>query len=169
MSGVTVAAAIAAVLFMSAGAAQASGRPFVNSAKVSLPPLTIAMSIEHRRQANHHVAWPALIASTKLASRHRPASKPIATRLAAMVPDCLRTDQLTSSFTLRAEEALAAGDIRFVDRIVTSSLPRVPSVINLSSSLDFRVGDITPSDAMKFAEIQPVEPPSIWIRHYVSH
>src|SRR5262245_7167749 len=120
MSSVKFVATIAAVLFMSAGAAQAGGRPFADSGTVNLPASTLAMSIEYRRQANYHIA----IAGISLASRYRPVSKPFPPRLVAMVPDCLRADRVASSFTLRAEKALATGDIRFVDRIVTSSMSR---------------------------------------------
>jgi hypothetical protein len=168
MSSVKFAAAIAAVLFMSAGAAEAGGRPFVDSGMVSLPPSILVMSLQDRERANHHIARLAPIGTARLASRHRPVSKPISARLAVMVPDCLRTDRVITSFKLTApiavgfEKALAAGDIRFADRIVTSSMSR-------PKSADICIGSIAPCGAGKFAEIQPIVPPSIWIRHYVSH
>jgi hypothetical protein len=175
MSSVKFAAAIAAVLFMSASAAQAGGRPLVDSGMVSLPSSILVMSMQDRKQSNHRIVRPTPIASTGLASRHRPVSKPIPARFAAMVLERRRADPVNSSdkFTapmaLQSEKALAAGDIRFADRIVTSSLSRAPSTVILTSSLDFRIGNVTPSGAVKFAQNQPVVTPSIWIRHYISH
>jgi hypothetical protein len=168
MSSVKFAAAIAAVLSMSAGAAQAGGRPVMNSEIVSAPSSILAMSIEVSEQAILNTVRPAPIASTRLASRHRPVSKPLRVRLAAMVLERRRANPVTSSFkftapiALGSEKALAAGDIRFVDRMLTSSISR-------PNSPDFCIGSIAPCGAVRFAQNLPVLTPSIWIRHYVSH
>jgi hypothetical protein len=168
MSSVKFAATIAAVLFMSAGAAEAGGRPFVDSRIVSAPSSILAMSIEVSEQAILNTVRPAPIASPRLDSRHRPVSKPLRVRLAAMVLERRRANPVTSSFkftapiALGSERSLAAGDIRFADRLVTSSISR-------PNSPDFCIGSIVPCDAVRFAQNQPVSTPSIWIRHYVSH
>jgi hypothetical protein len=158
------------VLFMSAGAAQAGGRPFVDSEMVSLPASILVMSIQDRERAHHFIVRRAPIASTRLDSRHRPVSKPISARLAATVPERLsRVELVPSSFKftsaqigLRSERALAAGDIRFADRIVTSSISR-PNSRNLC------VGSMAPCGAVGFAANELLLTPSIWIRHYISH
>ena len=96
----------------------------------------------------------------RLASRHRPVSKPISTRFAAMTaerpkqtdPVGGRSKFAAALIARRFEKALAAGDIRFADRIFTSSMSMAPRTIIPTSSLD-----------------QPGSTPSIWIRHYISH
>ena len=55
MLSIKFAAAIAAVLFMWAGAAQAGGRPFVISEIGSLPAISLPTPIEDGGQANHHI------------------------------------------------------------------------------------------------------------------
>jgi hypothetical protein len=57
---------------------------------------------------------------------------------------------------------LAAGDIRFADRMVTSSISR-------PNSPNFCIGSIAPCGAVQFAQNQQASAPSIWMRHYVSH
>ena len=162
------AAAIAAVLLMSAGAAQAGGRPFVVSGMSSSQATIVAMTIEYRRQANHHVGRLAPVPGMKFASRHRPVSKPIPTGFAAMIAERPKqTDMVTSRFNF--EKPLAVGDIRFADRVFTSSISSAPRTVIPTSSLDFCVGSIAPCGAVRFAQNQPLPVPSIWIRHYISH
>lgn len=172
MSSVKFAAVITAVLFMSAGGAQAGGRPVVDSGMVSLPTSILVMSIQDRER---DIVRSALVAKAKLASRHRPVSRPIPARLAAMVLERRRANPVISSskFTapnaLSLEKVLAAGDIRFADRIVTSSIWKASGTIVRAGSADFCLGSIAPCGAVKFVQNQPVVPPLIWIRHYISH
>jgi hypothetical protein len=175
MLSLKFAAAIAAVLLMSVGAAQAGGRPFVVSGMSNSRATIVAMTIEYRRQANHRIADPGPV--MRLASRHRPVSKPIPTGFVAMIAERPKQiDPVTSGFTFtdaliarRFEKVLAAGDIRFADRVFTSSISRAPRTVTPTSSLDFCAGNIAPCGGVRFAQNQPVPAPSIWIRHYISH
>jgi hypothetical protein len=177
MLSIKFATTIAAVLFMSAGAAQAGGRPFVVTEMDSLPATSLAMPIEGDGQVKHHIVRPGSIASGRLASRHRPVSMPCPTGFAAMTAERpKRTNPVgsRSKFTAaliarRFEKALAAGDIRFADRLFTSSISRAPRTVIPTSSLDFCIGSIAPCGAVRFAQNQAVTTPSIWIRHYISH
>jgi hypothetical protein len=168
MFSVKFSAAIAAVLFMSAGAAQAGGRPYLASGMASSQATVVAMSMEHGGQFIHHIVRPTPI--MKLASRHRPVSKPVAIRSAAktfserpyqpslvsnpftfvVVPIEIKFENrrglVSNSF-----KALAIGDIRFADRLFTSSVSKVSP-----NSVEFCVGSIAPCGLGKFAQNQPV-------------
>jgi len=159
MFSVKFSAAIAAVLFISAGAAQAGGRPFVDSGIGSSQATILAWPLEDRGQANHRLVRSAIVATTRLASRHRPVSKPVPTRLAAVTyPDrhgpvinrlgaryglSIKIGNHPGSISIRLK-ALAAGDIRFADRLFTSSLSKVTPVSGRSGSANFCVGSMAP-------------------------
>jgi hypothetical protein len=121
------------------------------------------MPMEHRGQATRHVVRPAPI--MKLASSHRPVSKPVATRIAAMT--FLKrpvSNHLAVSIEIKFEDrrglvsnsfkALAAGDIRFADRLITSSVSKVSH-----NSVQFCFGSIAPCGLVRFAQNQPVLTP----------
>jgi hypothetical protein len=126
----------------------------------------IAMPMEDRGQATRHVVRPAPI--MRLASRHRPVSKPVTTRIAAMTflkrPVSNHLKSIAVPIEMKFEnrrglvsnsfKALAAGDIRFVDRLITSSVSKVSP-----NSVEFCVGSIAPCGLVRFAQIQPVLTP----------
>jgi hypothetical protein len=83
-----VPAVVAAVLFMSSVSAQAmefANRPGVMSEVLASSSAILAMPIEDRGQVNHRVVRPATVPGIRPASRHRPVSKSIPTRMAAMM------------------------------------------------------------------------------------
>lgn len=170
MSSVKLSAAIAAMLFMATGAAQAGGRPYLDSGTVSSPAIVLAMPMEYRGQANQYTARSAPVA--KLASRHRPVSKPVAVDFAATTVinrlGSIRVGNRPGSVSIRFK-VLAVGDVRAADRILTSSVSKAPSVEINTSSAEFCVGSIAPCGPVRVAQNQPVLAPSIWVRHYISH
>ena len=159
MFSVKFSAAIAAVLLMSAGAAHAGGRPFVDSGIRSAQAAVLAWPIEDRGHANLRLIRLATVSTTRLASQHRPVSKPASTRFAAVpFPDRrgLVINRLDAhhgssinfgnpfgsmSISLRA---LAAGDIRYADRAITSSLSKAAPLSSHTGSVRFCVGSMAP-------------------------
>lgn len=171
MSSVKLSAAIAAMLFMATGAAQAGGRPYLDSGTVSSPaivPIVLAMPMEYRGQVHRHTARSAPVA--KLASRHRPVSKPAAVDFAATTVinrlGSIKVGNRPGSVSIRSK-ALAAGDLRAADRILTSSVSKAPEIN--TSSAEFCLGSIAPCGPVRVAQNQPLLAPSIWVRHYISH
>jgi hypothetical protein len=147
MFSVKFSAAMAAVLVMFAASAQAGGRPFVDPGIGSSQATILAWPLEDRGQANLRLILSAPVASTRLSSRHRPVSKPASTRLAAVTfADHHRQviNRLGARYGLVSFKALAAGDIRFADRLFTSSLSKVASVSDQSGSMKFCVGSMAP-------------------------
>jgi hypothetical protein len=166
MFSVKFSAAVAAVLFISTSAAQAGGRPFVDSRIGSSQATILAWPIEDRGQANRRLVRSAPVVIPRLASRHRPVSKPVPTRLAVMTfadrPGSVinrlgayyrpsikfgnRPGSISVSF-----KAFAVGDIRFADRIFTSSLSNAAPASGQSAK--FCVGSMAPC-SVSFAPTQ---------------
>jgi hypothetical protein len=158
-------AAFAAVLLMSVGAAQAGGRPFVVSGMSSSKATIVAMTIEYRRQANHHVDRLSTTPGIKLASSHRPVSKPIRTvlmtaRMSVHSPDPV-PDRISaiSSADIRFENRPGPVSNRFISSenkleayaSFTASLSQVTIVRNIHIRFaDFCTGSITPCDLVPF-------------------
>src|SRR5687767_14690263 len=117
MFSVKFSAGVAVVLFISTSAAQAGGRAFLDSGIGSSQSTILAWPIENRGQANNSLVRSAPVASKQLASRHRPVSKPLSTRLAVTYAD--RPGRVINRLGARYgwSKALAAGDIRFADRL----------------------------------------------------
>ena len=158
MVTVKCSAAIAAVLLVSVGA-QAGGRPFLDSGIGGSQASILAWPIENRGQANLRLIRSAPVSATKLASQHRPVSKPASTRFAAvpypdrrgLVINRLNAHQGSSiKFENRpgsmpvGTKALAAGDIRFADRAITSSLSTAAPLSTPTGSVKFCVGSMAP-------------------------
>jgi hypothetical protein len=157
MFSVKFSAAIAAVLLISAGAAQAGGRPFVDSGIGSSQATILSWPIEDRGQANLRLIRSAPVSKTRLASQHRPVSKPASTRFAAVpYPDRrgLVINRLDAHHGIKfgyrpgsmsvGLKALAAGDIRFADRVITSSLSKAAPLSTHTGSVKFCVGSMAP-------------------------
>jgi hypothetical protein len=159
MFSVKFSAAIAAVLLISAGTAQAGGRPFVDSGIDSSQATILAWPIENRGQANLRLIRSAPVSITRLASQHRPVSKPALTRFAAVqYPDRrgLVINRLDAHHGSNIKfgnrlgsmsvglKALAAGDIRFADRVITSSLSKAAPLSTHTGSVKFCVGSMAP-------------------------
>jgi hypothetical protein len=139
MFSVKFSAAIAAVLLISAGAAQAGGRPFVDSGIGSSQATILAWPIENRGQANLRLIPSAPVSTARLASQHRPVSKPDSTLFAEgpISPD------RRGLFITVALKTVADGDIRFADRATTSSLSMAQLPIH-TGSVKFCVGSMAP-------------------------
>ena len=145
MFSVKSSVAIAAVLLISAGGAQAGGRPFVDSEMGRSPATILAWPIEDRGQANLRPIRPAPVSTTRLASQHRPVSKRAPTRLAAVpYPD------RRGLFITVALKTVAAGDIRFADRAITSSVSKATPLPTHTGSVKFCVGSMTPCSVSFF-------------------
>jgi hypothetical protein len=157
MFSVKFPAAIAAVLLISAGAAQAGGRPFVDSGIGSSQATILAWPIEDRGEANLRLIRSAPVSTTKLASQHRPVSKPASIRFAAVsYPDRrgLVINRLDAHHGPSIKfgnppvsvglKDLAAGDIRFADRAITSSLSKAAPLSTHTGSVKFCVGSMAP-------------------------
>jgi hypothetical protein len=159
MFSVKFSAAIAAVLLISAGAAQAGGRPSLDAGIGSLQATILAWPIEDRGQANLRLIGSAPVSIARLASRHRPVSKPALIRFAAVpFPDHrgLFITGLDADHGLRIKfgnrpgsmsvglKALAAGDIRFADRATTSSLSKAAPLPTQTGSVKFCGGSMAP-------------------------
>jgi hypothetical protein len=159
MFSVKFLAAIAAVLLISAGAAQAGSRPFVDSGICSSQAAILGWPIEERGQAKLRLIRSAPVSTPRLASQHRPASKPASTRFAGVpYPDRrgLVINRLNAQHGLSIKfgnrpgsmsvglKALAAGDIRFADRAITSSLSKAASFSTHTNTVKFCVGSMAP-------------------------
>ena len=159
MFSVKFSAAIAAVLLISAGAAQAGGRPFVDSGIGSSESSILAWPIESRGKANFRLIRSAPVSITRLASQHRPVSKPASTRFAAVpIPDrrglVINRLDVYQGWSIKFENrpgsmsvglrALAAGDIRYADRAITSSLSKAAPLSSHTGSVRFCVGSMAP-------------------------
>jgi hypothetical protein len=139
MFSVKFSAAIAAVSLVSAGAVQAGGRPFVDSGIGSSQATILAWPIENRGQANLGLIRSAPVSTARLASQHRPVSKPALIRFAAVpYPD------RRGLFITVGLKALGAGDIRFADRAITSSLSKAAPLPTHTASVKFCVGSMAP-------------------------
>jgi hypothetical protein len=138
MFSVKISVAIAAVLLISAGAAQAGGRPFVDSGIGSSQATILAWPIENRGQANLRLIRSTPVSTARLASRHRPVSKPDSTLFAEgpISPD------RRGLFITVGLKALGAGDIRFADRAITSSLSKAAPLPIHTASVNFCVGSM---------------------------
>jgi hypothetical protein len=168
MLNLKFAATIAAVLLMSAAAAQAGGRPFVVSGMSNSKATIVAMTIEYRRQANHHVDRLSTVPGIKLASSHRPVSKPIRAVLMTAkrsvhspdrVPDRLSA---ISSSDIRFEnrpgpvsngfKVFAAGNIKVEDHPrFTASLSQATTLRNIHTSfVEFCAGSTARCDLVPF-------------------
>ena len=159
MFSVKFSAAIAAVLLISAGAAQAGGRPFVDSGIGSSQATILAWPIENRGQADRRLIPSAPVSTARLASQHTPVSKPASARLAAVpFPDrrglfidrldahhgsSIKFGNLPGSMSVGLK-ALAAGDIRFADRAITSSFSKAAPLPTQTGVVKFCVGSMVP-------------------------
>ena len=159
MFSVKISVAIAAVLLISAGAAQAGGRPFVDSGIGSSQATILAWPIEDRGQANLRLIRSTPVSTTRLASQHRPVSKPALIRFAAVpFPDrrglfinrldadhgsSIKFGNRPGSMSVGLK-AFAAGDIRFADRAITSSLSKAAPLSTHTGSVKFCVGSMAP-------------------------
>lgn len=159
MFSVKFSAAIAAALLISAGAAQAGGRPFLESGIGSSQATILAWPIEDRGQANLRLIRSVPVPNTRVASQHRPVSKPASTRFAAVpFPDrrglvinrldahhgsSIKIGNLPGSM-LVGLKALAAGDIRFADRAITSSLSKAAPLSTHTGAVKVCVGSMAP-------------------------
>lgn len=161
MFSVKFSAAIAAVLLISGGAAQAGGRPCLDSGIGSSPATVLAWPIEDRGQANRRLIRSGPVSTTRLASQHRPVSKAASIRFAG-VPypdrrglfisqsDARKGLSITSGmsgnpFSISVGlKALAAGDIRFADRVVTSSFSKAAPLSTHSAFVKFCIGSMAP-------------------------
>jgi hypothetical protein len=158
MVTVKCSAAIAAVLLVSGGAAQAGGRPFVDSGISSSQATVRAWPIENRGQANRPLISSGPVSTTRLASQHRPVSKAASIHFTAVpYPDrrglfISQSDahhplSITSGnpFSMSVGlKAWAAGDIRFADRAITSSVSKAAPLSTSSDFVNFCVGSMAP-------------------------